>query len=165
MIRGIRTKVRIYLPLEKVRSALLMRGWPWLGRPGLEGTREIELPATMHRLKVVPLEVTGLGDRVFARLEVHGIGQLHTSQIKGDIVFQANGFTVTAVFNGSAAAEALRGSPGQDVHRVAFDLATAVLTKIAHDLELSQLAGFAGSSPNRPTSTSRNGKENSGGDR
>ena len=150
MILGIRTEVRVALPLEKVRPALLTRGWPWLGRPGLEGTREIELLGTMRRLKVVPLGVTALPDSVIAKLEVHSIGVLNKSQIKGEIAFQSNAFSTIAVFTGSAAAEAFGGRQGQDRRRLAVDLATVVLKKTVHDLELGQLASLAASPPPVP---------------
>jgi len=58
--------------------------------------------------------VTSLSDRVIARVEVHGIAILHTSQINGEIAFQANALTTTAVFTGSANAEAFGGRPAED---------------------------------------------------
>ena len=151
MIHGIRTEVRIFLPLEKVRSALLSRAWPWLGRPGHEGTREIELPGSRLRLKVVPVGSTAFPDRVIVRVEVHSIGILHTSQLKGEITFQSNGFTTAAVFTGSAAAQAVRDLERQEMHRGALDLATAVLNTIAHDVELGHLAGLSARQPSSPT--------------
>lgn len=138
MIPGIRAEVRIFLPLERVRPALLGRGWPWLGGPGLEETREIELSGNMRRLKVVLLGITALPDQLIALVEVHSIAVLRTSQLKGQIRFQANRSTTTAVFTGSAAAES-GIDPRLDARGRAFDLATAVMENIVHDLELSQL--------------------------
>ncbi len=150
MITGIRTEVRIFLPLEKLRSALLTRGWPWLGREGLEGTREIELPRSMLRLKVVPGGSIALANRVVVYLEVHSLGVLHSSQIQGEITFQSNGSTTTAAFTGSAAVQAVRGLEGESMHRGALELASAVLKTIAHDVELGQLAGLTASQLPRP---------------
>ena len=168
MISGIRAEVRLVLPLSKLRPALLQAQWPWLGRAGLEGTREIELPGTMRRLKVVPLEVTALADRIIARVEVHSIAVLRTSQIKGEIAFQSNRSTSTAVFTGSAAAQAFNDRHAEDSRRLAYELASAVLKKIAHDLELDQLAGLSSATPpadQRLDKMARRDITSNGGDR
>ena len=147
MIPGIRAEVRVVLPLERVRPALLDLGWPWLGGPGLEATREIELSGNMRRLKLVLLGITALPDELIAQVEVHRIAVLRTSQLKGEIRFQSNRSTTNAVFTGSAAAESFDIDSRRDARGPAFDLATAVLKNIVHDLELSQLAGVPSARP------------------
>jgi hypothetical protein len=118
-------------------------------------------------LGVIPLGTTAVSDRAISRLEVHSIRGVHPSRIKGEILFESNRFTTMAVFTGSAAPQAAIDPRAQDLRRQVLDLATAVLKKIAHDLELGQLAGLSAPQPpsTLPTPKPRMWSKSNGGNR
>lgn len=138
MIQGVHAETISFSSYADAREIALIPGWPWLGEPGLQGSREVNLggvPPRRVRLRLSEAQARGHG--TVCSIELLEVDRLFTPRIQIELTLQPNSsgtrLTVSGLFSQDLAREP-NSDPELSRH-LATEYLRSLIEKVAEEIE------------------------------
>lgn len=144
MIQGVHAETISFSSYADAREIALIPGWPWLGEPGLQGSREVNLGGVPPRRVHLRLsEAQAHGHSTVCSIELLEVDRLFTPRIQIELTLQPNGSGTRLTVSGLFARD-LAGDPNSDSEvsrHLANEYVRALVEKVAEEIERLKVDG------------------------
>ena len=138
LIQGVHAETITFSSYEDACEIALTPGWPWLGRAGLQGTREVDLGgARPRRFGLRVSQAQARGHTTACTIELLELDRLFTLRIRVALTLQPNNSGTRLTVSGLVVRD-LAGAPNGDPEssrHLANEYVRSLIEQVAEEIE------------------------------